>query len=277
VPKLKSQEDLLYMRKAGRLAAHTLQYAESLLRPGLSTEDINVAVHQFILSHGAYPSPLNYKGYPKSVCTSVNDVICHGIPNAQEILKEGDIINIDVTVTLDGYFGDCSKTFLIGDSWLSEEHKKVTDVAAESLARGILAAKHGNRLGDVGWAIQHYAEQEHCGVVRDFVGHGIGKVFHEPDLQVPHYGKAGTGLKILRGMIFTIEPMINAGDWRMKIMSDGWTAKTRDGKPSAQFEHTIAIVKDGVEILTALEDDPIAKRAQSLGALILWPPLQASE
>lgn len=273
MPKLKSQEDILKMRAAGRLAAQTLKHAGELIKPGISTEVINQAVHQFIIAHGAYPSPLNYKGYPKSVCTSINDVICHGIPSEKEILKEGDIINVDVTVTLDGYFGDCSRTFFVGEQ-IAEENKKVTAVAEESLARGIVAAKHGNRLGDVGWAIQNYAEQEKCSVVRDFVGHGIGKVFHEPDLQVPHYGRPGTGLKIIRGMIFTIEPMINAGDWRMKMMKDGWTAKTVDGKASAQFEHTIAIVGNGVEILTALEDDPIALRAKALGAEILWPELK---
>ncbi len=274
MPKLKSQEDILKMRAAGRLAAQTLRHAGELIKPGISTEAINQAVHHFIIAHGAYPSPLNYKGYPKSVCTSINDVICHGIPSEKEILKEGDIINVDVTVTLDGYFGDCSKTFLVGEH-ITEEYKKVTAVAEEVLARGIVAAKHGHRLGGVGWAIQNYAENEGCSVVRDFVGHGIGKVFHEPDLQVPHYGRSGTGLKIVRGMIFTIEPMINAGDWRMKMLKDGWTAKTIDGKPSAQFEHTIAIVGDGVEILTAMEDDPIAIRAQELGAKILWPELKA--
>lgn len=271
--KLKSQEDVLKMREAGRLAALTLQYAGNLIKPDISTEEINIAVHNFIVEHGAYPSPLNYKGYPKSVCTSINDVICHGIPSKNEILKEGDIVNIDVTVTLDGYFGDCSKTFFVGKN-ISDERQKVTRVAEESLARGIAVAKHGNRLGDIGWAIQDYAEKEGCGVVRDFVGHGIGKVFHEPDLQIPHYGRPGTGLKIIRGMIFTIEPMINGGDWRMKMMKDGWTAKTIDGKSSAQFEHTIAIVGDGIEILTALEDDPIAIRAKKLGANILWPEIK---
>ncbi|MGY3803654.1 type I methionyl aminopeptidase [Pigmentibacter ruber] len=273
MPKLKSQDDILKMRAAGRLAAQTLRYAGELVKPGISTEAINQAVHNFIVENGAYPSPLNYKGYPKSVCTSINDVICHGIPSEKEILQEGDIVNIDVTVTLDGYFGDCSRTFYVGEH-ISAERTKVTEVAEESLVRGIIAAKHGNRLGDVGSAIQNFAEKEGCSVVRDFVGHGIGKVFHEPDLQVPHYGKAGTGLKIVRGMIFTIEPMINAGDWRMKMLKDGWTAKTLDGKASAQFEHTIAIVGDGVEILTALEDDPIAIKVKKMGGNVLWPELK---
>ncbi len=276
MPKLKSQEDILKMRNAGRLAAQTLRHVGQFVKPGVSTEELNTIVHEFIVSHGAYPSPLQYRGYPKSVCTSINDVICHGIPSSKEILKEGDIINIDVTATLDGYFGDCSRTFFVGEH-IPEDRLKVTRVAEESLARAILTAKHGNRIGDIGHAIQSYAEKEGCGVVRDFVGHGIGKVFHEKDLQIPHFGKAGTGLKITRGMIFTIEPMINGGDWRAQLMKDGWTAKTLDGKPSAQFEHTFAIVGDGVEILTALEDDPIALRAQELGANILWPTLTSKK
>lgn len=273
--KLKSKEDILKLRAAGRLAALTLRHTSTFLKPGLSTEEINTIVHDYIIAHNAYPSPLNYMGYPKSVCTSINDVICHGIPNKNEILKDGDIVNIDVTVTLDGYFGDCSRTYAIGSQdALSDDKKKVLHVSEESLARAIAVTKHGNYIGDIGHAIQSYAEAEGCGVVRDFVGHGIGKVFHEKDLQIPHYGRKGTGQKIVRGMVFTIEPMINAGDWRSKVLSDGWTAKTLDGKPSAQFEHTLAIVGDGIEILTALDDDPIALRAQQLGAQILWPELK---
>lgn len=270
--KLKSQEDILKLREAGQLAAKTLRHVGSFVKPGISTEELDRITHEYILAHGAYPSPLNYHGYPKSICTSINDVICHGIPSEKEILKEGDIVNIDVTVTLNEYFGDCSRTYYVGEK-IPEDRIKVTEVAEESLARAIVMAKHGNRLGDIGWAIQGYAEKEGCGVVRDFVGHGIGKIFHEKDLQVPHFGRAGTGLKIVRGMTFTIEPMINGGDWRSRLMKDGWTAKTLDGTPSAQFEHTLAIVGDGVEILTALEDDPIALRAKELGANILWPTL----
>ena len=272
--KLKSNEDILKLREAGRLAAHTLRHVGSFVKPGISTEELDKITHEYIVSHNAYPSPLNYHGYPKSVCTSINDVICHGIPSKDEILKEGDIVNIDVTVTLNEYFGDCSMTFLVGEN-ISEERRKLVKVTAESLARAIVQAKHGNRIGDLGHAIQSYAEKEGCGVVRDFVGHGIGKVFHEKDLQIPHFGKTGTGLKIVRGMVFTIEPMINTGDWRHKLMKDGWTAKTLDGKDSAQFEHTFAIVGDGVEILTALEDDPIAIRAKELGANVLWPVLNS--
>ena len=226
--KLKSTEDISYLRKAGRLAAQTLREAGKLVKPGISTEKINQFVHDYIVSNKAYPSPLNYHGFPKSVCTSINDVICHGIPSEDEVLKEGDIINIDVTVTLDGYFGDCSATYFVGEK-IPEDSRKVTEVSSESLSRALVVAKHGNRLGDIGDAIQSYSEKQGCGVVRDFVGHGIGKVFHEKDLQIPHYGKAGTGIKLQRGMVFTIEPMINGGDWRSRKMSDGWTAKTVDG------------------------------------------------
>ena len=272
--KLKSAEDMAFMRRAGRLAAETLRHAAQWVAPGVSTEDINTHVHNFIIERGAYPSPLNYKGFPKSVCTSVNDVICHGIPHPETFLKEADIINIDVTVTLDGYFGDCSRTFFVGPrEAASEESRLVVDTAEECLARGIAVTQHGTRLGDIGHAIQSYAEPKGCGVVRDFVGHGIGKVFHE-EPAIPHYGQSGRGEKLIRGMCFTIEPMINAGSWRHKMLADGWTAVTPDGKPSAQFEHTIAIVADGVEILTALPDDPILHRAIALGAKVLWPDIK---
>lgn len=259
------------MRKAGRLAAETLRYVGTYVKPGVTTEELNVLVHDYTIKHGATPSPLNYKGFPKSVCTSVNDVICHGIPSSKQVLKDGDIINIDVTSTLNGYFGDCSATFYVGTQ-ISDERRKVTDIARESLARGLAAVKHGGRIGDIGHAIQSYAEPLGVGVVRDFVGHGIGKVFHE-DPAVAHYGEPGTGPKIVRGMCFTIEPMINAGDWRHKLWADGWTAVTTDGKASAQFEHTIAVVGEGIEILTALEDDEIAIRAKALGANVLWPKI----
>jgi len=273
--KLKSKDDIAFMREAGQLAAHILKHVGQLVRPGQTTEEINTIVHNMTIEHGAYPSPLNYRGYPKSVCTSINDVICHGIPSPNEILKEGDIVNIDVTVTTkEGYFGDCSRTFLVGQK-IPEDRLKVVRVSEESLARALAVTYHGQKLGDIGWAIQNYAENtEKCGVVRDFVGHGIGKIFHEPDLQIPHYGRPGTGLKIVRGMTFTIEPMINGGDWRHRLLADGWTAKTVDGTPSAQCEHTIAIVNDGIEILTALPDDPIAKRAQELGARLVWHTLE---
>jgi methionyl aminopeptidase len=271
MPKLKSQQDILKLREAGRLAARTLRHVSPHVVAGATTEDINRIVHAFIVENGAYPSPLNYKGFPKSVCTSVNEVICHGIPSEGHVLAAGDIINIDVTVTLDGYFGDSSKTFYVGgEAAVSEERRKVTEVSAEALARALAVVKHGARLGDIGHAIQAFAEAQGCAVVRDFVGHGIGKVFHE-EPAVPHYGKAGTGEKIVRGMVFTIEPMINAGDWRTKMLRDGWTAVTVDGRASAQFEHQIAVVGEGIEILTAFPEDPILLRARELGALIVWP------
>jgi methionyl aminopeptidase len=268
MPKLKSPYDMEKMRLAGKLAAETLRYIGDFVKPGVSTEELNTLVHEYIVNHGAYPSPLKYKGFPKSVCTSINEVICHGIPSKDEKLNEGDIINIDVTVTLNGYYGDTSRTFFVGDRLLvPTERVHVTEVAEECLARAIAILKHGVRLGDIGHAIQSYAESKECSVVRDFVGHGIGKVFHE-EPAIQHFGRPNTGDKIVRGMTFTIEPMINAGDWKSKILKDGWTAVTVDGKPSAQFEHTLAIVGSGIEVLTALPDDPILKRAVELGAVL---------
>ena len=269
---IKNNEDIKKMRAAGELAAKTLRHVGQYVKPGISTEEINTIVHNYIVERGAYPSPLNYKGFPKSVCTSINDVICHGIPSPDVFLKEGDIINIDVTVTLDGYFGDTSRTFYVGNN-ISNDKRLVTETAEESLARAIAVCQHGIRIGDIGHAIQSFAEAAGCSVVREFVGHGIGKVFHE-EPAITHYGRPGTGSKLLRGMCFTIEPMINGGHWKSKMLNDGWTAVTPDGKPSAQFEHTIALVGEGIEILTALEDDPIALRAKELGAQILWPELK---
>lgn len=269
--KLKSSDDIQMMRAAGRLAAETLRHIGQFVKPGVSTEEINTIVHNYIVERGAYPSPLNYKGFPKSVCTSINDVICHGIPHPEVKLNEGDIINIDVTVTLNGYFGDTSRTFYVGNS-IPTDRQLVTETAEESLARALAVCEHGVRIGDIGHAIQNYAESKGCSVVRDFVGHGIGKVFHE-EPAITHYGRPGTGMKLVRGMCFTIEPMINGGDWRSKMLKDGWTAVTPDGKPSAQFEHTIALVGEGIEILTALPDDPIALRARALGAKVVWPQL----
>ncbi len=258
------------MRAAGQLAAQTLRSAGALVRPGVSTEEINAHVHDFITSRGAYPSPLNYMGFPKSVCTSINDVICHGIPSPKAVLAPGDIINIDVTVTLKGYFGDTSRTFYVGE--VPPAARLVTEVSEESTALGIAAVRPGGRIGDIGHAIQTYAEGKGCSVVRDFVGHGIGKVFHE-EPAVPHYGKPGTGELLGIGLCFTIEPMINGGPPGHRMLQDGWTALTLDGSPSAQFEHTIGITSGGIEIFTALPDDPIALRAKALGAPVLWPLL----
>jgi methionyl aminopeptidase len=243
---LKSAADLEQLRRACQLAARTLIEAGKLLRPGLTTDEINTFVHDFTVEHGAIPAPLNYRGYPKSVCTSVNEVICHGIPGRRR-LKDGDIINIDVTSILDGWHGDVSATFYVGTP--SADARRLVEVTRECLRRGIAEVKPGARLGDIGDAIQTYAESSGCSVVRDFVGHGIGQAFHEPP-QVAHFGKRGRGVRLKRGMTFTIEPMINQGDWRMKVLPDAWTAVTVDGKLSAQFEHTIAVTADGAEILT---------------------------
>jgi methionyl aminopeptidase len=247
---LKSRSDLEQLRRACRLAAQTLVEVGRLLRPGMITEEINRFVHDYTIEHGARPAPLNYRGFPKSVCTSVNEVICHGIPG-QRKLAPGDIVNVDVTSILDGWHGDVSATFYVEEP--SDEARHIVEVSRECLLRGIAEVRPGARLGDIGAAIQAHAEGQGCSVVRDFVGHGIGKAFHEPP-QVPHFGKRGRGLRLKPGMTFTIEPMINRGDWRMKVLSDAWTAVTVDGKLSAQFEHTVAVTSDGVEILTALPE-----------------------
>lgn len=236
------------MTRSCRLAAQVLDMIEPHVRPGISTLEINDICHEFIIKNKSIPAPLNYKGFPKSICTSVNEVVCHGIPSPSLKLKEGDIINIDITTILAGYHGDTSKTFCVGK--VSETARRVTEVARQSLAMGIEAVRAGGRIGDIGAAIQTYAEGLGYGVVRDFVGHGIGKIFHE-DPQVPHYGVAGKGIRIEPGMVFTIEPMINVGSYKTVILKDGWTAITADRKLSAQFEHTIAVRSNGrVEVLT---------------------------
>ena len=234
------------------MAASTLKYIENHLKPGMTTLEINDLCHEFIVKNGAIPAPLNYRGFPKSICTSINDVVCHGIPSSKSKLKDGDIINIDVTTILDGYHGDLSKTYCIGE--VSPQVKHLVQISLECLHIGIKAVKPGNRIGDIGQAIQSHAEKHGYSVVREFVGHGIGREFHE-EPQVPHFGKAGEGPRLEKGMTFTIEPMINQGHWKTKIKKDGWTAITLDGSLSAQFEHTIAIRDNGtVEILTADED-----------------------
>ncbi len=246
---LKSDFEIDKMRSAGRLAAETLAMIEKHIRPGISTLELNDICHDFTVSRGAVCAPLNYRGYPKSICTSVNDVVCHGIPNSKQVLKDGDIINVDVTPILDGYHGDASKTFFVGSN-VSTAARELVKVTEECLEIGISQIRVGARIGDIGYAIQEHAEKHGYSVVRDFVGHGIGKVFHE-DPQVPHYGEAGKGVRIEPGMTFTVEPMINAGDYRCKILKDKWTAVTVDRSLSAQFEHTIAIRSNGaVEILT---------------------------
>ena len=245
-----TSRDLERMRAACQLAADTLLMVGEKLRAGMTTDDINTLVHDYTIEAGARPSPLNYKGFPKSVCTSVNDVVCHGIPGPQ-VLKDGDIVNVDVTSTLpakDGFYGDTSATFYVGEP--SEEAKKVTEVSRHCLELGIQQVRHGNRIGDIGAAIQEYAHAQGCSVVRDYVGHGIGREFHCAP-QVPHYGKAGTGKRMKEGMVFTIEPMINLGTWECEVLEDDWTVLTADRKLSAQFEHTICVTREGCEVLTS--------------------------
>jgi methionyl aminopeptidase len=246
-----SSREIEKMRRAGRLAAKLLQHLEPLVKPGVSTLQLNDEAERWTLAHGAKSAPLNYRGFPKSICTSVNEVICHGIPNAKQILQVGDIINIDVTPILDGYHGDISKTFIVGNA--TPKAQKLVEVTEECLWLGIQSVKPGAKIGDIGAAIQEYAESNGFSVVRDFVGHGISTIFHTaPD--IPHYGTRGTGKKLRPGMVFTIEPMINEGTWEAEMLGDGWTAVTRDRKLSAQFEHTLAVTEDGVEILTLLGD-----------------------
>ena len=235
------------MRKAGQLAAELLAYLEPLVKPGVSTLELNDAAEEWTQERGAKSAPLGYHGFPKSICTSVNDVVCHGIPNAKQILKDGDIINIDVTPIVDGFHGDTSRTYFVGTP--SPLAKKLVEVTEECMMRGIAAVKPGGKVGDIGAAIQEYAEAQGFSVVRDFVGHGVGRIFHTAP-QIPHYGTRGKGKKFRPGMVFTIEPMINVGTYEVEIMADKWTALTKDRKLSAQFEHTIAVTKDGVDILT---------------------------
>lgn len=234
------------MRKAGRLASQVLDYVTPFVKAGITTDQLNTLCHDFIVSHGAIPAPLNYRGFPKSICTSLNHVVCHGIPG-DRVLVEGDILNIDVTVILDGWYGDTSRMFTIGKVGIKAQ--KLIDATYEALMRAIDLVKPGTTLGDIGHAIQSYVEPKGYSVVRDFCGHGIGRVFHsEPE--VVHYGRAGEGLELQEGMFFTIEPMINAGRYETKVLSDGWTAVTRDKSLSAQFEHTIGVTATGHEIFT---------------------------
>jgi methionyl aminopeptidase len=249
---LKSDAEIDAMRAAGQLSAAILDMIGEYVRPGVTTLELNDIVHEFTVKNGGIPAPLNYKGFPKSVCTSVNEVVCHGIPNAKQKLKEGDIINIDVTSIVDGYHGDTSRMYYVGTN-IPPVARKLTECARQCLFKGIGVVKDGVRIGDIGAAIQAHAEANGFSVVREFVGHGIGKTFHE-DPQIPHYGVAGKGARLQAGMVFTIEPMINEGHWKTKILRDNWTAITIDGGLSAQWEHTIAIKSDGrVVILTESE------------------------
>jgi methionyl aminopeptidase len=243
---LKEAKDIVGIKKAGRLAVDILKRVEELIKPGITTNDINTIVEKITKENNAQSAPLNYHGFPKSVCTSINNVICHGIPD-DTVLKDGDIVNVDVTPIMDGYYADASKTFFVGT--ISEDTRKIVTVARECLRRGIREAVPGNKIGDIGYAIQRYAESQGCSVVREYVGHGVGFEFHEPP-QVPHYGQKNHGITLVPGMVFTIEPMINLGRYNLHVLPDNWTVVTDDGSLSAQFEQTILITDTGPEILT---------------------------
>lgn len=249
--KLKNEDDIAAIKKAGKIAVDTLDLVEEYIKPGVKTDDINTIVHEFTIKNGAIPAPLNYRGYPKSVCISINDVICHGIPSERR-LEEGDIVNIDVTPILNGYYADANKTYFVGN--VSQGARKIVDVARESLKAGMSMIMPDNTIGDIGWAIQQYAEKQGCSVVREFVGHGVGIGFHEPP-QIPHYGRKGQGIKMIPGMVFTVEPMINLGRKELHILPDKWTAVTDDGSLSAQFEQTFLITENGFESLTPFDLD----------------------
>jgi len=244
---LHDAEAFAAMRKAGRLAAEALDMLVPVVQPGVTTSEIDDLVLAFALDHGALPATLNYRGYRYATCTSINHVVCHGMPNDKP-LRIGDIINIDVTLIVDGWHGDTSRMYAVGE--VSRRAERLMDVTYESLMRGIAAVKPGNTTGDIGAAIQTFAEAERCSVVRDFCGHGLGRVFHDRP-NILHYGEPGEGVILEPGMLFTIEPMINLGKPHVKILADGWTAVTRDRELSAQFEHTVGVTETGCEIFTA--------------------------
>jgi methionyl aminopeptidase len=247
-----SPSDFEGMRKAGHLAAQTLDFITPYIKEGISTQELNDLCHEFIVSHNATPAPLNYPGsmgsppFPKSICTSVNHVVCHGIPGPKK-LQTGDILNIDVTVILDGWHGDTSRMFAIGKIPLRAQ--KLIDTTYEAMMRGIEVVRPGAHLGDIGYAIQSFAESKGFSIVRDFCGHGLGRTFHAPP-EVLHFGKPHTDIEVKEGMFFTIEPMLNAGRYEIKVLSDGWTAVTRDKSLSAQFEHSLGVTATGYEIFT---------------------------
>ena len=244
--KLHGSEAFEAMRKAGRLAAETLDFITPMVTPGTTTETLDKLCHDFIVERHAIPAPLNYRGFPKSICTSINHVVCHGIPGERK-LAEGDIVNIDVTVILDGWHGDTSRMFFVGKP--SVKAQRLVEATYRAMMAGIEIVRPGAQLGDIGHAIQTVAEAERFSVVRDFCGHGIGRIFHDAP-SVLHFGKPETGPELREGMFFTVEPMINAGRWEVKVLDDGWTAVTRDRSLSAQFEHTIGVTADGFEIFT---------------------------
>lgn len=239
------------MRRAGRITAAARALAGKMVAPGITTLEIDKAVHDFIISQGAVPSFLGYSGYPASVCISINDEVIHGIPGGRRI-EDGDVVSIDVGATKDGYVGDCAATFIAGHA--SEEAKKLVSVTRQSFFEGIKFARPGCRVSDIGAAVQRYVEDNGFSVVRDFVGHGVGREMHE-EPEVPNYGTPGHGPRLVRGMALAIEPMVNAGDWPVKVLKDGWTVVTKDGSLSAHYENTVLITDSGPEILTVCEDD----------------------
>ncbi len=243
---LKTPQEIEYMKKSGELLANVHKEIAKMIRPGISTMEIDKFVEDYLKEHGAYPEQKGYQGYPYAICASINDEICHGFPR-KEPLMDGDIVTIDMVVNIDGWLADSAWSFAVGN--ISDEARKLLDITKESLYKGIEQSVIGNRLGDIGHAIQSFVESQGFSVVRDFVGHGIGKKMHE-DPQVTHYGTPGRGQRLVEGMVITIEPMINLGTYRLKVDDNGWTARTVDGKLSAQYEHTIAITKDGPLILT---------------------------
>jgi len=245
--KLHTPEDFEGMRKASKLAAECLDMLCEYMQPGVVTDHLDKLAREFMLDNGSQPACLYYRGYPKTLCISANHVVCHGIPS-DKTLKDGDIVNIDVTLILDGWHGDTSRMFALGN--VKRRARRLIDITYEALQRGIAEVKPGATLGDIGHAIQSYAEAERCAVVRDFCGHGLGKVFHDAP-NVLHYGQPGTGTVLKEGMFFTIEPMLNLGKPAVKILNDGWTAVTRDRSLSAQFEHSLGVTADGVEVFTA--------------------------
>jgi methionyl aminopeptidase len=252
------------MRRAGQLAARTLDFITPYVRPGVTTGELDRLCLEFTLDHDAIPAPLNYRGFPKSICTSINHVVCHGIPGDRRLV-EGDILNIDVTPILDGWHGDTSRMFFVGEK-ISLKARRLVDVTYEAMMHGIAAIRPGLHLGVIGNAIQRYAESQRFSVVRDFCGHGVGRIFHDAP-SVLHYGNPEDGPVMREGMIFTVEPMINAGRWEVKILSDGWTAVTKDRSLSAQFEHTVGVTATGCEIFTlspaGLHHPPYASDAPS--------------
>lgn len=251
---IKNSTEIEKMRVAGNLASKVLLMIEEYVKPGVSTEELDSICHNFIINDlDCIPAPLNYRGFPKSICTSINHQVCHGIPD-KRILKKQDIVNIDITVIKDGYHGDTSKMFYVGKP--SIQAKRLVELTYDALKIGIRTVKPGATIGDIGHNIQHFAEKNHCSVVREYCGHGIGKEFHE-EPQILHYGKEGEGIKLKEGMTFTIEPMINFGKKEVKLLPDNWTVVTKDHSLSAQWEHTILVTKNGYEVLTMRPEENI--------------------